>query len=144
MIFSPVIVHQGSTEMSKFWTRARLDFFIAATCCVFIPIAPIVNYLVNAGLLSSRSDIDLKQWMGQLPPHLTSRLGSSTLAKHLYSQLVSKRADTDIILNITLASAPETLAIYVGLHVGPTWVFFVCFLTSEIKKWVDDPNIVRF
>ena len=86
MIFFSVVVRQGSADMTKFWTLARIDFLIAATCCVLIPLAPIVNYLVNAGLLSSRSEIDLKQWMGQLPPHVTSRLGSSTLEQHFYSQ----------------------------------------------------------
>jgi len=71
--------------------------WIAATCCVLIALVLILIYSVNGGLLSSRldsevdqdqnlniksSEIDLRQWMGQLPPHLTSRLGSNTVKHH--------------------------------------------------------------
>ena len=70
--------------------------WIAATCCVLIALVPILIYSVNGGLLSSRldsevekdqnqsvkSEIELRQWMGQLPPHLTSRLGSNTVKHH--------------------------------------------------------------
>lgn len=86
---------QGLVDMKDCCTQGRKHFWIAATCCVLIPLAPILHYLVNGGLLSSRSgsetarssEIDLRQWMGQLPPHLTSRLGSYIL-KH--SQTLEK------------------------------------------------------
>ena len=81
-------------KMKDCCTGRKKYLWIAVTCCVLIALVSILIYSVNGGLLSSRldsevdqdqnlniksSEIDLRQWMGQLPPHLTSRLGSKTV-----------------------------------------------------------------